>query len=314
MFSTNIFNIIIAVITMTTACFWIINKILASLYNKPVADKGPSTKIFNPRNALRLLSSFFPILLIVMSIRSFLYEPFQIPSGSMMPTLLIGDFILVKKFAYGIKDPIYQKNILKTGTPNRGDIVVFKYPKNPNIYYIKRIIGIPGDKIFYDFFSKQLTIISHYNSREKSEKISVEYSNFKSSSIMQTFTQNKEGKTYSSFYRSREYKDRRTGLRLIVRKEFIEELSHQIMILPFAVDELKAYYHQPSYPLATWVVPENKYFVMGDNRDNSADSRYWGFVPENNLVGKAVSIWMSVERRQDGWPTSIRFKRIGLIH
>ena len=209
--------------------------------------------------------SFFPIVLIVFLLRSFIAEPFRIPSGSMMPTLLVGDFILVNKFTYGIRIPIINKKILEINKPQRGDIFVFRYPKDPTVDYIKRIIGLPGDKIEYS--NKRLTV----NGQAISE-IS-----------LGTFHGVGQG-------------DDMTGA-----EEFVENLNgveHNILIRNGA-------------PTVEFVyeVPEGQYFAMGDNRDNSNDSRYWGPVPEANLVGKAFFIWMNWDLENTG----VGFSRIGTI-
>ncbi len=192
--------------------------------------------------------SFFPILLAVFIIRSFIVEPFKIPSGSMMPTLIAGDFIVVNKFAYGVRFPIWNKILINLGTPNRGDIFVFHYPKNPSIDYIKRVIGLPGDEIRYE--NKQLFINGE--------------------AINKTF-QSK----YSYAFNDDESLD---------ASEFIEELNnskYSILIHDIPSENYK------------FNVPEGYYFAMGDNRDNSSDSRVWGFVPDELLVGKAFFIWLN---------------------
>jgi len=189
--------------------------------------------------------SFFPVLLIVFLLRGFIVEPFRIPSGSMLPSLYIGDFILVNKFAYGIKLPIINKTMVELDHPERGDIVVFRYPRDPNLDYIKRIIGLPGDHIAY--YNKVLYI----NGKPVEREFVGPYSG--------------PGQTYAN--------------------EYIEKLDnseHSILLLPARPNNLQGEY----------IVPEGTYFVMGDNRDNSNDSRVWGPVPEKNLLGKAFMIWM----------------------
>jgi signal peptidase I len=233
----------------------------------------------------------------------------------MMPTLLIGDFILVEKFAYGIKDPIFQKTLIETGHPKRGDIAVFKYPKDPSLDYIKRVIGLPGDRITYDPSTKELTIQPNCSSGQAcGSALPITYSNVEASDFVQTFERTSGGEASSGFWQLPQNQTKDGGIRLAERKESLGNVTHRILTVPIAQDQLSMYYQQPGQPLATWVVPPGEYFMMGDNRDNSADSRYWGFVPEANLVGKATAIWMSFEKQEGQWPTGIRFSRIGGIH
>jgi signal peptidase I len=209
--------------------------------------------------------SFFPVVLIVLLLRSFLAEPFRIPSASMMPTLLIGDFILVNKFTYGIRLPVFNTKIIEMGKPARGDIVVFRYPKDPTVDYIKRVIGLPGDKITYD--NKKLYV----NDKPV---------NYKSLGTYQGVGQGED----------------MTGAEQL--QEDLTGIKHNILIK-----------HDSSSAEGVYVVPEGSYFVMGDNRDNSNDGRYWGFVPEENLVGKAFFIWMSWDLDHNG----VGFDRIGTV-
>ncbi len=209
--------------------------------------------------------SFFPIVLIVLLLRSFLVEPFRIPSGSMMPTLLIGDFILVNKFSYGIRLPVINHKVVEVGEPERGDIVVFRFPRQPEVDYIKRVIGLPGDRIAY--YKKKI-----YVNGKPAKQISLgRYQGVGQGANM-------------------------TGAELIL--EDLLGVEHNILISPGL----------PSVE-GVFVVPEGHYFVMGDNRDNSNDSRYWGTVPEANLVGKAFFIWMSWDWQDKG----VGFDRIGTI-
>lgn len=223
-----------------------------------------------------------------------------------MPTLLVGDFILVEKFSYGIKEPITNKILIRINLPQRGDIVVFKHPKN-NIDYIKRVIGLPGDKIQYDINKKKLKVcINYINQKNCENKLFIKYSKTELSNFFQKiylFNENKTEKEriYNSIYFKKV-------------EEQINNLKHNILILDGIKNKKNDYYHQPDMPKLTWIVPKNKYFMMGDNRDNSLDSRYWGFVPEENLLGKAIKIWMSFEKKENEWPTGIRINRIGNIY
>ena len=192
--------------------------------------------------------SFFPVLLAVFIIRSFIIEPFKIPSGSMMPTLIAGDFIVVNKFTYGIRFPVWNKTLIKIGKPKRGDVFVFHYPKDPSIDYIKRAIGLPGDEIRYE--NKKLFINGKLINKILLEKYSY------------TFNDND----------------------MMHAKEFIETLGdarYSVLVHDVPSEDYK------------FNVPDGHYFAMGDNRDNSSDSRVWGFVPDELLVGKAFFIWLN---------------------
>ncbi len=193
--------------------------------------------------------AFFPVILIVFFIRSFLVEPFRIPSGSMLPSLYIGDFILVNKFSYGVRLPVANNKILETEQPKRGEVAVFRFPGNPSINYIKRVVGVPGDHILY-----------------KDKKLYINGTRMEQSDERPYFFAS-GGDAQGE------------ALRLT---ESLDGVKHDIL----TTNRL-----DPSLPEI--VVPEGKYFVMGDNRDHSNDSRYWGFVPDQNLVGKAFLIWFS---------------------
>ena len=210
--------------------------------------------------------SFFPVLLVVLLLRSFIAEPFRIPSGSMLPTLEIGDFILVNKFAYGLRLPVLHNKIVPVGEPQRGDVVVFRFPENPKVDYIKRLIGVPGDVIEWD--NKTLVV----NGVELTRQLVGEDGNY------DALDQNN-----------------------LVRptKRLTEDLlgvKHDILIVPNTAGRQ-----------GSVVVPEGSYFVMGDNRDMSNDSRYWGLVPEANLVGKATYVWMHINIGGDG----VKLSRVG---
>jgi len=219
--------------------------------------------------------SFFPVLALVFVLRSFLYEPFKIPSSSMVPTLVVGDLILVNKFTYGIRLPIINKKIVELGSPQPGDVMVFKYPKDMSLDYIKRVVGVPGDRILYQ--NKRLTV----NGRALTYEPLPDYLD-------------EERLTYSKQF-----------------KEGLTERGHRILndeIAPSYVQSPDAF---PQNELCTYnaegfacTVPAGQYFMMGDNRDNSLDSRYWGFVPDKNIVGRAFFVWMNLGN----------IRRIGSFH
>lgn len=231
-------------------------------------------KIYKEPVFVEYARAFFPVILIVFLLRSFLVEPFRIPSGSMLPGLLPGDFILVNKFAYGMRLPIINTKVVGIGEIERGDVVVFRYPRQPSINYIKRLIGLPGDKIVYK--NKQLFI----------NDVSVDLTS------------------------KGEYNFKETLGGISTYKQFLENLAgiehdiiHTIMENNSADDN----------QVLEITVPEGQYFVMGDNRDRSNDSRYWGFVPDNNLVGRAIYIWFSWDMAaiEDWFPARIRWHRLG---
>ncbi|MFC3396450.1 signal peptidase I [Brenneria rubrifaciens] len=314
----NMFAVILALVTLVTGIVWCLERFMwapARRKKLVVSDEQAAlSKSAAQPGWIETVASIFPVVALVLVVRSFIYEPFQIPSGSMMPTLLIGDFILVEKFAYGIKEPFTQQTLVETGHPKRGDVVVFKYPSDPKVDFIKRVVGLPGDRVSYNPMSKQVTIYPACDGSQRCDKaLTVTYDNVRPSDFVQTFDQpNLESR--SGFYQIPQSENNADGVRMGVRKESLGNLTHNILVVPGVQDQLGGYYQQLRQPLATWVVPAGHYFMMGDNRDNSLDSRYWGFVPERNLVGKATAIWMSFEKQEGEWPTGVRLSRIGGIH
>ena len=237
------FALILVVATFLAGLIWAFDV----LVTKPIRVKNAGGEAPKEPIVVEYARSFFPILLLVLVLRSFLFEPFRIPSGSMMPTLLVGDFIFVNKFAYGLRLPVINTKILEIGEPERGDVVVFKLPSDPGTNYIKRVVGLPGDVVTYQAGSKQLNI--------NGDAISLE--------LLGPY----EG-----------------GTAIQLAREELGEAEH-----------LMLHTRGKLSPGGTYVVPEGHYFVMGDNRDNSRDSRFPGvsFIPEHRLVGKAVRIWMN---------------------
>lgn len=300
------FSILLVMLTLATGLVWALDRYRwAPKRRSQLADaeaaaggtlEGPERdKLLAQPGWVENSAGVFPVIAAVMILRSFLFEPFQIPSGSMMPTLLVGDFVLVQKFAYGLKDPVFAKKVIATGEPKRGDVFVFKDPRDPKIDLIKRVVGLPGDKIVYR--NKHLYVQPACKGQQPcpalAEVASVD-----------------EG--LGAFFIGNYPLDNRL--------ETLGEVKHHILQAPDLPDRVGEYYRQPGQQSGQWLVPAGHYFAMGDNRDNSADSRFWGFVPEENLVGKAVFIWMSfnMDRGPDSWlpswvPTGVRFGRIGPI-
>lgn len=208
--------------------------------------------------------SFFPVFLVVLILRSFLIEPFRIPSNSMMPTLLTGDFIVVNKFSYGVRLPVLDEKIVEIGHPERGDVVVFRYPKAPSTPFIKRVVGLPGDRIGY--FNHTLFL------------------NGKAAAQVPIETYQGTGSGTGMTGASR-------------RSEKLGDMEHDILVRN----------RSPGERTGEWVVPQGHYFVLGDNRDNSRDSRFWGFVPDKNLIGRAFAVWMHWD-----WGHGLDLGRIGM--
>ncbi len=281
------FPLILTVVTLVTFVFWLADKKVFEKARKARAQEA--TEAFRAANAdalsrheqaavdelehiraqalkqpvwLEYTAGLFPVILVVFLVRSFLFEPFRIPSGSMLPTLHIGDFILVNKFDYGVRLPVLNTKVIPVGSPERGDVVVFKYPMDTSVDYIKRVVGVPGDTVEYR------NKILYINGEEQAQT----------------------GR--------RDFVDEQSMRTLDEHDETLSGVTHMVAVDPtrpswvFPQAILK---RDPncSYNEAGFVcrVPEKSYFVMGDNRDNSEDSRYWGFVPEENLVGRATFIW-----------------------
>lgn len=247
------FSALLLVLIVVTGGIWLADVLY--FHKRRMAAAGPDAEDKEPL-LVEYARFLFPVVVVVFLVRGFLVEPFRIPSDSMLPTLEDGDFILVNRFSYGMRVPVINYKLIDLGQPERGDIIVFRYPKDPSTNYIKRVIGLPGDQITYR--NKMVYI----NGKPMKQELigSLGNSPF----------------AYSTYW------------------EDLETVRHRIQVRGgFNRDGAES-----------WTVPENSYFVMGDNRDNSNDSRFWGFVPDENLVGRAFFIWFNL---------NLKWNRLGSI-
>ena len=286
MMMANTFSLLLIGATLLTGLVWLLDRfvLLGCRRRRVLKAEAATGKPLDAATIDRLMQEpwwveqckgVFPVIAAVLVLRSFLFEPFRIPSGSMMPTLLVDDFILVQKFAYGVKEPVTNQTLIPTGHPQRGDVVVFKYPEDPRVDYIKRVVGLPGDEVAY--LNKRLSI----NGVPVPTEAVPDFFDESTLRYAKQFEEKIGDKPH----------------RLLVNAEvpaFIQGASD------FPYRENCRY----SVEGVVCKVPAGHYFLMGDNRDNSLDSRYWGFVPEANIVGKAFFVWMNFGN----------LKRIGSFH
>ena len=293
------FSLILFVATAISGVIWLFDawllaprrRLAAAATGQAMNETGAATPALALKEPalVEQAKAFFPILLAIFLLRSFLFEPFRIPSGSMKPTLVEGDFILVNKFSYGIRLPVLNQKVVELGNPERGDVAVFRFPQNPSQDFIKRVIGLPGDRIRYAdkmLFVEPACPMQH--------------------DCQPAFQVSRELVAASGFDDN--------GVPADIWQETLGSHTHQILIHPDRADPEPYFYQRRN----EWVVPEGHYFVLGDNRDRSHDGRFWGFVPDENLKGRAVAVWLHLDFGLDipflGWvPTGVSFSRIGGI-
>ena len=266
------FEFLLVIMTAVSGLLWLADTLLFARSRQ----KSATSQVHREPLVIEYSRAFFPVLLAVLVLRGFIVEPFRIPSGSMMPTLLVGDFILVNKFSYGLRLPVTHYQVTEGDKPKHGDVVVFRYPKDESQDYIKRVIGLPGDRVSY--YNKRLSI--------NGEPIDI-----KDDHIYQGLGELNQMKGASGCDRA--------GADCKVFVESNDGVDYTMMTNPGTNYSVNG----------ELVVPEGHYFVMGDNRDHSNDSRIWGFVPEENLVGKAFLIWMHWDWRDNG--SGLDLSRVG---
>lgn len=257
------FALILFIALAITGGIWLLDALILK-HNR---EKGENEPLL-----VEYAKSFFPVILVVFALRSFLVEPFKIPSGSMMPTLLIGDFILVNKYTYGIRLPVINKKVVELNSPERGDVMVFRYPSDPSLDYIKRVVGVPGDVVEYR--NKQLSI------------------NGQPVPSTNTGTYNYVGNGLN-YITAMVYNERLNGVGHTMMTEPGKPAVFPPQVVDFPYRENCSYNAEGEGFVCK--VPAGHYFMMGDNRDASNDSRYWGFVPDRNIVGKAFYVWMNFD-------------------
>jgi signal peptidase I len=286
------FSAVLLAITVLTGVVWLIDALLLKPRRLAAArSAGKDPALVAEPGTVDYARSFFPVALVVLLLRSFVFEPFRIPSDSMMPTLLDGDFIIVNKYAYGLRWPVLNRKFVKIGEPQRGDVVVFRYPLDPSTNFIKRLIGLPGDHV-----------------QVHDNLISI------------------NGKPVPFYVGTRRYNDG-CYVNMSIAEEKLGTHEHQAIFCPVGLDRapvlpgckrsgVRGYVcgdedapGSARMPPYDGIVPAGEYFMMGDNRDNSDDGRSWGFVPEANLVGKATRIWFNWDLGRSGGPM---WSRIGM--
>jgi signal peptidase I len=251
------FSAVLLIAAVATGIIWLVDrKALA-----PGRAEGEAEPV-----VVDMARAFFPVIVVVFLIRSFWVEPFKIPSGSMKPTLLVGDFILVNKYTYGIRLPVLNRKVIEVGDVKRGDVVVFRYPADPSVDYIKRVVGLPGDKVAYR--GKLLSI----NGQQVPVQPAGLYTDGELNYLrLPTFTEKLGDRVHTM---------------MVVPPEPVVNLA-QVKQFPYREN---CEYNDDGF---TCTVPPGHYFMMGDNRDQSADSRYWGFVPDDHIKGRAFLVWMN---------------------
>jgi len=253
------FSLILFSLMMLTGTIWLLDRYMLSA-KRPGGSAEPWWVEYS--------KSFFPVILVVFFLRSFLVEPFKIPSGSMIPTLHVGDFILVNRYTYGLRLPIINVKIVEVNNPKRGDVMVFHFPNDPSVDYIKRVVGLPGDTLVY----RDKTLIINGSEQKLQREGDFNYVERGLSFVhTEQHSENLSGHKHPVLFNPE---------RPFLNLEGVEQFPHRDQC-SYSSEEMSC------------VVPAGHYFMMGDNRDNSRDSRYWGFVPDEMIVGKAFFIWMN---------------------
>ncbi|AMN66664.1 signal peptidase I [Psychrobacter sp. P11G5] len=278
------FNLILVPLTIALGFIWLLDKL--TLKQRKTRGRGKESLL------VRWAYDFFPVLAVVLVVRSFLIEPFNIPSSSMVPTLYTGDFIAVNKYAYGVRLPLTYNKVLDTGSPEHGDVIVFRYPENPSIYYIKRVIGLPGDTVSYNqgqIAINDVPVDTKSVNFDANTDLTAQL--YPAGQVMpgQVLTENEATQMGQQEEDQAQYFQETQG----ENKHLVRYLSdmNSSQYAPFLQQQSPEVVSSAG---TEWqvTVPDGEYFVMGDNRDRSADGRFWGFVPDENLAGKAVYIWM----------------------
>jgi signal peptidase I len=290
------FSLVLLLLSVGTGVVWLVDHlVLRKRREAEAAQAKPQPVTLREPGTVDYARSFFPVAAIVLVVRAFIFEPFRIPSDSMMPTLLDGDFIVVNKYAYGLRWPVLNEKFMDVGTPQRGDVVVFRHPPNPNVNYIKRLVGLPGDRVevhddhlVINGETIELKMVGQFTdgcyvdlrlSEEKLGEHTHQVLSCRSVNGMPPYALDMGGASGET--------------PACNRKRFRESYGNRVC------RETPSSAGRDSGDEQFEIVPEGQYLMIGDNRDNSDDSRGWGFVPEKNLVGKATRIWFNFDTQRD---------------
>jgi signal peptidase I len=292
------FSLVLVLVLAASAFIWLVDRLLLAPARMRAAQRANVEGVVMPLPVtVDYARSFLPVAALVLVLRGFIFEPFRIPSDSMMPTLEQGDFLVVNKFAYGLRVPVLNRKFLDIGEPQRGEVVVFRYPPHPEVNFIKRVVGLPGDTV--RVLNDQLIINGVPVPLDDNGRYGDKYGCYQNMRLEQELLGKHNHQVMSCRTSGGLYADKFPGC--------VRDMDHSYL----CVEDAGEGEPDANDTKQDWIVPPGHYMMIGDNRDNSSDSRVWKLVPEDNLVGRASRIWLNLPLGRSGWPDWHRFgKRI----